>query len=43
MTRIDTFLRHATAAFGALLLSTAAIGAAIVPGHAATISAPVQA
>ena len=43
MTRIDTFLRHATAAFGAVLLSTAAIGATVVPGHAATSAAPVQA
>ena len=43
MTRIDTILRHVTAAFGAILLSTVAVGAAVVPGHAATISTPVQA
>ena len=36
MTRIDTFLRHATAAFGAILLSTVAVGAAVGPGHAAS-------
>ena len=43
MTRIDTILRHATAAFGAILLSTVAVGAAVAPGHAASPAISVQA